>query len=159
MENMVRQVCLVSIICSTACTLAPEGAAKKIMNICCSLVLMLIILEPLGAFDMEEYAASLARYRELEANMNLEAEQMQARLNRLVIEEELKTYIMDKAKEKGVELLDADVELRWDTGGYWVPCGASLSSNEVTEMLGYFSNVLSSELGISEENITWLNPQ
>ena len=34
MGQMIREICLVSIICSVACNLAPAGAVKSIMRIC-----------------------------------------------------------------------------------------------------------------------------
>jgi len=155
----IREICVVSIICSVACNLAPEGIVKRVMRICCCVVLMLIIISPLGEFDMEEYAGAIAKYRELEVQMSQDAENVQSRLNRLVIEEEYKTYIMDKAKEKSISLLDADVELEWNTGGFWVPYEVTLVSWEQEDNISYFSSVIVSELGISEDKILWESPK
>jgi len=156
--DKIREVCLMSIICSVASNLAPEGAVKRIMGICSSLILFLIIAGPLGEFDMGKYADSLAKYRELETQMSIEAENAKSRINRLVIEEEYKTYIMDKAKEKNISVLEVSLEFSWSTGEYWVPCSVTLVSDETAEIISAFSRILHSELGISEDKIIWQTP-
>ena len=158
MGQLIREICLVSIICSVACNLAPAGAVKSIMRICCSVVLMLLIINPLSEFDFELYANSLARYRELEEQMNLDAENNKQRLNRLVIEDEYRTYIMDKAKENGLELIDVHIGLEWSSQGFWIPCELTLMSHETAGKITDFSRIMVRELGIGEEKIIWQRP-
>ena len=87
--------------------------------------------------------------------MSMDAQKMQTRLNRLVIEDEYKTYIMDKAKEKQIDIYKVSMELEWNTAGFWVPESIILWSDETMDSCSYFSAILSGELGISEDKILW----
>ena len=72
---------------------------------------------------------------------------MTERLNRLVIEQEYRAYILDKAQTMGEHLEDVSVGVRWDDGGFWVPWGA-VYSNAVSED---FRDTVRNELGIPKE--------
>jgi len=157
--EMIREVCIISIVCALACHLSPEGQVKKIMSMCCCVIMMLLVLSPLGEFDMGKYADFLAKYRELEVEMNNNVRGTQAKLDRLVIEQEYRTYIMDKAKEKGVDIVDASIALAWNTEGYWVPWEIRLNSCEGERVRDIFTSFLTMELGVSEEKIIWMSPE
>jgi len=157
--EMIREICVVSVICAVASNLAPEGPAKRIMSICCCVIMMLVIVDPLGEFDMEKYADYLAKYKEIELKLSNDAQDTQTRLNRLVIEEEYKAYIMDKAKEKHIDITAANVQLEWSTEGFWTPCRLEIISDASDDSKKYFISILLTELGIGEDKITWLRPE
>jgi len=120
---------------------------------------MLVIVDPLGEFDMEKYADYLAKYKEIELKLSNDAQDTQTRLNRLVIEEEYKAYIMDKAKEKHIDITAANVQLEWSTEGFWTPCRLEIISDASDDSKKYFISILLTELGIGEDKITWLRPE
>lgn len=152
MRETIREICILSIILGTVCSIAPESPVKTVMAILSSLILMLVIIEPVAKLDISAYAASMAKYHELEKRMSIDGENMSERLNRMVIEEEYSAYIRDKAEEHGIRLEDIKLEMSWNTGGYWMPVGAELYISGGGENMPRLGSILERELGISREN-------
>lgn len=150
-RETIREICVLSIILGTVCSIAPESPVKTVMAILSSLILMLVILEPVATLDMSAYAASMAKYHEMEKRLSAEGEEMNERLNRMVIEEEYRAYIRDKAKEQGIDLEDIRLEMSWNTDGYWMPTGAELYLGGGGENMPRLGSIIESELGISRE--------
>lgn len=155
MGEMIREVCFVSLFAAIACSVAPQGQVRTIMNILSSVILILVVLKPMASLDMREYAASVAKYREMEQRLSLEAEDMSTRLNRLVIEEEYETYIRDKAVEYGICLSDVKVKLEWHPDGCWVPVAAEIAFTEESGGVNRLKTHLKSQLGLPEEKQLW----
>lgn len=159
MGDIIRQVCLMSILCSAAYNITPEGAIKNLMRICCSVILMLTVLSPLGDFDLNSYADILARYRDFEISLNNTAREAESRLHRLVIEEEYTSYIMDKAKDINLDIKNVSFELEWTKEGFWVPCEVKLYAEGDEKGKNILSSLLHSELGISKDKVIWIRPE
>jgi len=157
-SDMLRELCIMSVICAIACSLSPEGPVKRLLGVCCSVILMLTALKPVGEFDIENFAGFQAKYRELESFLHEDTEIISSSLNRLVIEEEYRTYIMDKAEKEGIEISQISLELDWHPEGFWMPSEVCLMSEEEAEKLTEFSLILVSEFGISEDRIIWERP-
>lgn len=151
MSDAIREICVLSIIFGTVCSIAPEGPVKTVMAVLSSVILMLTILKPVAEMDISAYAESLAKYHEMEQRLSLDGDDMSERLNRMVIEEEYSAYIRDKAKEQGIALEDIKLEMSWNTDGYWMPVGVELYLSDGDEALPKLSSILESQLGISRE--------
>lgn len=151
MGETIREICILSIVMGTVCSIAPESPVKTVMSILCSVILMLVVLEPLAQLDMASYAQSLAKYKEMEKRLSIDGEDMSERLNRMVIEEEYTAYIRDKAEEQGITLADVKLEMSWNTGGYWMPVGVQLYSAAEDENMPGLGSILESQLGIPRE--------
>ena len=83
MRETIREVCVLSIILGTVCSIAPESPVKTVMGILSSVILMLVILEPVAQLDMSAYGASLAKYHEMEKRLSIDGEDMSERLQRI----------------------------------------------------------------------------
>lgn len=154
-HQSIRQLCILSLLCGAALSVLPEGGVKRVAEVTCTASLILALVSPLKALDMQTYALESAKRHELEAAMTNDAQAAQQRLNRLVIEQEYEAYIMDKAKELGLEGLAVDVEVQWSLEGLWMPYGATLSgvcSQTVKERL---SALMAADLGIPYERQRW----
>ena len=136
-----------AVVCAVCGQLTPKGPVKQMTETLCGLVLTLALLSPLLELDLSAYALNLARYREAGAALTEEASEISRRLDRRVIEEELRAYILDKA----AALTDARVELAWSTEGLWVPVAAELWGPYDPTV----EAVIESELGIPAEKQTW----
>ena len=121
MGDMLRELCIMSVICAIACSLSPEGPIKRLLGVCCSVILMLTALKPIGEFDIENFAGFQAKYRELESFLHEDTEIISSSLNRLVIEEEYRTYIMDKAEKEFGEIAK-DLEVVGEGIGVTIRC-------------------------------------
>ena len=154
-QQSIRQLCAMALLCGAALSILPEGGVKRVAEVVCTASLILAIVSPLKSLDMEGYALESAKRHELEAALTDEAEDARRRLNRLVIEQEYEAYIMDKAHELGQEELVVDVEVQWSLEGRWMPYGATLRgvcSQTVKERL---SALMAAELGIPYERQRW----
>lgn len=155
MYGVLREICALSILCGVAVSITPEGGAKRVIGILSSAILIIAIITPLKDFDFENYALELARYREQEAELTAKGEEINERLNRLVIEQECQAYIMDKAIEIGFEVKEAKVTLQWSTEGVWVPFSAEISGEATPEERLRLGESIKAGLGIPPERVVW----
>ena len=150
MSAAIRELCLLAVLCAAVTSICPEGNVKKICSLTCSIVMITAALKPLAGFDFNEYAVQLAHYREMGAALTESSQELDNRLNRLVIEEECSAYIWDKAREYGVELTEVRVTAAWSTDGFWYPEGAVISCPDPAAASQALSGVIERELGILE---------
>lgn len=152
MTDVIKQLCLLSVLCGAAMSLAPAGSTKKIMNVLCSAVLIVTILTPLKGFSFEEYALSLAKSRDNSDAVSSEGDKLNEHLNRLVIERECISYIEAKAEQNGINVSDIHLSMEWSTEGVWVPYSLSGKySGNIDRLIG----IIEAELGIPRERQSW----
>ena len=77
------------------------------------------------------------------------------RIFRLVIEEEIRTYIRDKAEASGLEIVSAEPSLRWSTEGLWIPDSVSILFAGTDSAKTALAKRLEAELGIPLERQQW----
>lgn len=155
MYEGIRALCAVSLLCGAALSILPEGGVKRVAEILCTASLILAVLSPIRELDFETYAVKNARLHELEASIAQNGQEAGERLERLVIEGEYETYIMDKAGELGIDNLKTDVEVQWSLDGFWIPYGVALSAECDDESREKLSYILVSDLGIPYERQRW----
>lgn len=156
-SSAIRQLCLLSLVCGAALTLAPEGTVKRILGIACSAALLLAAVEPLAGLDLSAYALELAKNSERRAEFLDGSADLNQRLNRLVIEEECEAYILDKAEEMGLDLEQAEVLAQWNSEGLWVPASVKLTGQAEQRERRRLGGLIEAELGIPEERQQWTN--
>ncbi|MBR1457175.1 MAG: hypothetical protein IJ594_08485, partial [Oscillospiraceae bacterium] len=92
---------------------------------------------------------------EKEASFLSESDERSARLNRLVIEEECRTYILDKAGELDLVLAEVQVDAVWSMEGFWVPYAASLTYRGEEKERSRMEERITADLGIPPERQRW----
>ena len=92
--------CVLAVFCGAALRLAPEGTVRRVMSVLVSAILLLQLFAGIGLEDLESIPADLGRIREAEQRFRQESGELRERLDRLVIEEEIRTYIQNKAEQK-----------------------------------------------------------
>ena len=126
-------------ICALCTWLCPEGRVKQVLQMACACVMMFAMYAPLRGWNPDGYAEMITAYREESRAVVSQSEAVAERLNRMVIEQEYREYILDKAQTCGEPLEDVSVGVKWDDGGYWIPWEAvycqdiSLSFQETIE--------------------------
>ena len=155
MSAAIRELCLLAILCAAVTSICPEGNVKRICSLTCSVVMITAALKPLAGFDFNEYAVQLAHYREMSAALTESSQELDSRLNRLVIEEECSAYIWDKAREYGVELTEVSITAAWSTGGLWYPEGAVITCHDPAAASQTLGGVIERDLGILESAQDW----
>ncbi len=155
MLSAVRQICVLSVLCGAVMSLTPEGGVKRVLSVLCALLLSASLLSAFRELDYDSYALELSRYREREQTFLAENTERNRRLNRLVIEDECRTYILDKAEKLGLELENVRVDVRWSVDGFWVPDAVSMEYRGEERQREQMQDLIMGELGIPAERQEW----
>lgn len=156
MTASIRAFCVLAVFCGAALRLAPEGSIKRIMSVLVTAVLLLQLFASLGLRELDTLADDLGRMHEAEQRFSQETDALRQRLDRLVIEDELRTYILNKAEELGIGVAEIELELHWQTEGYWLPRAVTLHGSASEREAAALTRVLSAELGIRAEGLRWI---
>jgi stage III sporulation protein AF len=151
----IRALCVLSVICGAALSIIPDGGVKRVAEITCSAGLIVAILSPIKELDINDYAIESAKLMEMENQLSANAQAVEDRLNRLVIESEYETYIMDKANELEISLSEVEVEAQWSLEGLWMPYEVSIRGEYTDGEKSKMSAVISADLGIPYERQRW----
>jgi len=154
MREALRTLCVLAVFCGAALRLTPEGGVKRVMQVLISALLLGELLSGLLSLPAD-LALDTARIREQENRLLLSSADARERMNRLVIEEELRTYIQNKAEGHGVSLSEVEISLRWETDGLWLPEAATLYGTGEETAVSRLLGELSAELGIRREKLQW----
>ncbi len=155
MEQMIRALCAISVFCGAALSLCPEGAGKRTLSFACSVVILACALSFLRGLDWQEYATEAARLREREEEFLQQNGELRDRLDRLVIEEQYRTYILNTARELGLPLREVRILAQWSLEGFWVPDRAILSGELTEEERAILAARLETDLGIPRGRQEW----
>lgn len=151
----VRSLIFASAFCLLMLVITPEGITKKALRFVCALVCIAAFLGPVSEIDFNSYSEDLTRYsRDAQALTDTALDERE-KLNRLYIEDECRAYILDKAKELGIEISAASVEVAWSTDGFWYPVAAALEASCSQEQKRELERLIEAELGIACDKQSW----
>ena len=134
---------------------AGSESMKKTSHLLCGTAMAVLVISRVIGFDYADYAAALSRTDAQELWSSESAAETGRQLNRRLIEDRCRAYILDKADSIGVPLCDAAVLLTWSTEGYWYPTGAVLTVPEQQGSSAAVEEILESDLGIAPEKVEW----
>lgn len=155
MEAVIRELCVLSIFCGAALSLAPESRARKAMSFACSVVILACVVSGLRSLDLEEYAVQISLTREREQQFLAQTQELRDALDRLVIEREYSTYIMDTARQLRLTLQTAEVRAQWSLEGVWVPYSVLLVGEVDEAGRRSLADRIEADLGIPAERQEW----
>ena len=155
MDKTVSVLCLVSVFCALVLNLTPEGKERRVMSFICSVVLLAALFQNIREPDWELYALERAELRQREESFLENAGEMRSELQRVVMEEECGTYILNRAHQMQIPLDAAAVTAQWEMEGLWIPYSAVLIGEVGEEERGRLSAVLEAELGIPRSRQEW----
>ena len=155
MGELLREMCMLSVLAGVLMAITPDGAVRRVSEICACAMLTAVLLSALGETDFDKYALDSAKLFASERELSKGAEKAQRELNRLVIEREYRTYICDKAKAFGIEDIDILLEVRWDMDGIWVPWSVEVHTQAGETETDALKKVIRDELGIPFERQSW----
>ena len=155
MGELLREMCMLSVLAGVLMAITPDGAVRRVSEICSCAMLTAVLLSAIGETDFDQYALDNAKLFAAEKELNAGAEKAQRELNRLVIERQYRTYICDKAKAFGIENIDLLLEVRWDMEGLWVPWSVEVHTQAGETETDALKKVIRDELGIPFERQSW----
>ena len=140
-----------AMVCAVATELTPKGPVKSVVKTLCGVVLSAALLGPLLRFNVSDYALNLARARADAAAVTEAAGDISSELDRRVIEDRTRAYILDKAQTLGCAVTDARVTLQWSTEGFWYPVAVELDGAYDRRL----SDAIAAELGVGRGAQSW----
>lgn len=156
MAHTVLHLCAVSILFGAAMSIMPESGTKTLMQILCTSVLIITLLEPVKDMDFDSYALESARLHEIEDAFANEAIKTGNNLNRNIIEARYSEYILDKAECEGLNLSSVVINTRSEEEGIWVPYSAEITSGLTQEEQKILQDILTADFGIPKERQIWI---
>ena len=143
------------VVCSIALMLSPDGRVKNALKILCAVAMCAAIVSPLSELDFDAYSKAMARCK-LDAEQYADqGEQYSKNLNRTIIEDECRAYILDKAAQCGAVLDDAQVTLQWSTDGYWYPQSVRLVTSGPAAENSRLAQIIEADLGVPRTRQEW----
>ena len=152
MKTWILSITVAALLVCVSQALIPEGPVKRAARLLGGLVLMLSVLQPLVGFQAEELYWEANGAFVLEVNEDIELQQQ--KLLKTIIEDELRAYVLDKAKSLGC---DPEVAITCVVGPEGVPrpdaarITGSLHSGQKAALVLF----LRDEIGIVEANQTY----
>ena len=154
LKNWIMYITSAAVLSAVCLGILPEGRAKKAVSLVCGFVTLLCLAYPITDGRMDELSGVLPEF-DLSDGFEEKAEETKQIATRIVIQEELGAYILDKGKEMGVEIEDVEVSVRWSEEGYWYPVKAEIRLKNEGAASEELENMILKELGIEESKIYW----
>ena len=141
-------------LCAVVQALMPKGAEKKAACFGCGLVLILTVLKPVAALDLEHLARSISRWEiqasEIQSGIKIENQELIA----AIIKEKCETYIWDKAAALGIVPQSVEVEILAD-GSQPHPCSVKITGEYTQGQKQQLSQWIRQELAVGTEDQEW----
>ena len=131
-----------------------EKLQERLAKLAGGVALTCLLFSPLVTFDYDAYAAALQDYH-VSVSTDGAVSDSSERLQRTVIESEMRTYILDKAAQCGAALDDAQVTLQWSTDGYWYPQSVRLVTSGPAAENSRLAQIIEADLGVPRTRQEW----
>ena len=139
-----------ALLCAVADALMPSGAVKRVGRLVCGLVLIGAVLSPLAALDLEGNQRWLEEYLASVRNREAELEETVNGQIKVIIEQRLSAYIVDKAAQLGLTCR-ARVECAAAEDGLYLPVRTEVYGSMTADVQGKLIRVIESDLGVPPE--------
>ncbi len=156
MEQTIRALCAVSILCGAALSLCPEGQGKRALSFVCSVAVLACAVNCLAGLDWQEYALEGARLRDRQEAFLQQSTEVCDKLDRTVIEQRYEAYALEAARSLGLRVRSVRILSHWSLEGFWVPYQARVEGKLTEEEKGLLAGRLEADLGISRERQEWV---
>ena len=144
----------VALLTALASLFPTSESLRRVTKLAGGVALTCLLFSPLVTFDYDAYAAALQDYH-VSVSTDGAVSDSSERLQRTVIESEMRTYILDKAAQCGAALDDAQVTLQWSTDGYWYPQSVRLVTSGPAAENSRLAQIIEADLGVSRTRQEW----
>ncbi len=155
MHNWLRAVVYTGIVCSMAMMITPAGRVKRALTILCGIAMCFAVISPLAGIDFTSYSQAMAQYRADAEKYAGDGAEYSKNLNRTIIEDECRAYILDKAAELGAELKTVEVLASWSDEGYWYPTGVRICAHLTPQQKQVLIDYIEARLGVGSNEQEW----
>lgn len=145
----------VSLITGLVMSLTPKGRVRRIASLVCGIAMIATLISPVLSFEYDTYSQLLMDYN---YNMDSYTENMEEeneRLTRLIIQEDVSAYILDKAESLGLENVTVSVNTELDADGSWYPYEMWIEGDYSEAEMKELGNYIEAEFGIPAGRQYW----
>ncbi len=151
----VRGIAGAALICAAATALTPKGKVKNVLKMLCGIVLIIAMLNPILKQDFLNVSMDISQYRNQADEIIGKSKEKENSLSRTIIEDELETYILDKAESLNAPLQSVEVSVKWGDEGCWYPYEVRLEADIPEREKYLISNSIEAELGVPNDRQYW----
>ncbi|MFR0795419.1 MAG: hypothetical protein ACLSHG_02825 [Oscillospiraceae bacterium] len=153
-RNWLLSLAGVALLTVLASLFPTSESLRRVTKLAGGVALTCLLFSPLVTFDYDAYAAALQDYH-VSVSTDGAVSDSSERLQRTVIESEMRTYILDKAAQCGAALDDAQVTLQWSTDGYWYPQSVRLVTSGPAAENSRLAQIIEADLGVPRTRQEW----
>ena len=150
LKDWLLSVTAAALALALAQAITPEGTVKKIGALVGGMVLLLVLVKPVLAIDLEDLANQTAQFVPQTEFETDQGEQMMKSL----IAQKTSAYIVDKGLDLGFDCT-AKVTVGEDGSGWFVPWRVEITGAWTAEQKTALSKAVAQELGIPAERQTF----
>lgn len=150
-RNWLIGITAAAMVAALADALAPDGTVKKIGKLAGGLLMIVAVVQPVIGIDLDVMSGILTEYR-MEADVNSAALEVEnQRLMKIIIEDEVGAYILDKAAELGIECT-VEVDCYEGDDGNFYPAAVTVYGELTQAQATSMSRMIEGDLAIPAEN-------
>ncbi len=153
--DWIRGLAGAAVVCGAALTLTPKGKVKNILKVLTGVVLIIALVGPILDRNSTWLSIDMAKYRAQADEIAGDAEKSRTNLSRSIIEEQLNSYILDKAQTLGISDLTVKVVLKWGDESFWYPYEVQLQAKTGIAERNKLSSYIEGELGVPQSRQYW----
>lgn len=145
----------ISILQSVLLIIVNDEQLGKMIQLIGGVAVASVLFTGISEFDYASYAASIQRQREEIRWDEASVKEDVNALHRRYIESKCAAYILENASNLQIDLTDVNVDLAWNTEGYWYPVRTEITASGSAGDLTRLKSIIESELGIPIEEQIW----
>lgn len=143
-----------ALLCAAVKSFQIKGAIGAVINLACSVVMILCVLSPLTRIRFNSIGDIISDAQHAGAAAAMEGSEAARDAAAGIITGEVSAYILDKAEALGVELT---VEVELEHEGIPIPRAVTLRGNVSPYAKQILSDLIRDELGIEVEAQRWIS--
>ena len=132
-SGIITTLTITAVITSIAISLTPDGKTKKAIRFVCGIVILAVALSSVAKLDLSGFLTEIKKSEKRSEEFLDDFNDAVNELNRDIIENDCRAYILDKADKMDVQLSEVTVTASWSTDGFWYPAEVKIISNEIYE--------------------------
>lgn len=155
MQGALKSLISLSLFAGAALYVCPEGGPRRMLRLLSAAMLTAAILAPLRELDYDLLSLEEARFQGAEAEITHRAARAQDGMKKLLMEENCVSYIKSRGQELGLRIESAELELRQDAEGDWLPYALTLRASGPETGAESLRRQIALELQIPTERQVW----
>lgn len=156
MDGLVQylySILVAALVCSVVQLFPLSGTAKELTKLLCGLVMTISVLSPLRKYDSLNLPNTIFNISSDAQFIAIEGEWSARNAMAAIIKEECDAYIQNKATEQGAAVICC-VQITDDL--FPTPVSATITGTVSSQIRTQLEAILTADLGIAKENITWI---